>query len=72
MISKWLRLAALFLGLVSVLSACGQYQGWTRYECQEYENWKKPECNPPQCKAQGICTEDIYGGDPNEVTITTP
>lgn len=46
---------------LGALTSCGQYQGWTRYDCQLYENWKKPECNPPQCKVQGICTEDILG-----------
>ena len=62
---------ALATGLLLGLSGCGQYQGWTRYECQEFENWQKPECNPPQCKALGVCTEDIYGEDPNGFTATT-
>lgn len=52
---------ALVLGLLLGLSGCGQYQGWTRYECQLFENWEKAECNPPQCKVQGICTSDILG-----------
>lgn len=61
MILKWLRWAALALAMALGLSACGQYQGWTRYECQLFENWQNPECNPPQCKVQGICTSDIIG-----------
>jgi hypothetical protein len=48
---------------LGALTSCGQYQGWTRYECQLYENWKNPECNPPQCKVQGICTADIIGDE---------
>lgn len=68
MISKWLRLAALIVGSLSMLSACG-YQGYTRYECQEFENWQNPECNPPQCEAVGICTKDLFPeGHFNEVT----
>ena len=60
-VTRGLLRAALAMGLVLGLSGCGQYQGWTRYDCQLFENWEKPECNPPQCKAQGICTEDILG-----------
>jgi hypothetical protein len=45
---------------LSLLSGCGQYQGWVRYPCQEFENWEKPECNPPQCVATGTCTKDIF------------
>jgi hypothetical protein len=63
--------AALGLSLSLGLSSCA-YQGWTRYECQKFENWAKPECNPPQCKATGVCTEDIYGEDPNGFTSSTP
>jgi hypothetical protein len=48
-----------------LLSGCA-YQGWTRYECQKYENWDIAECNPPECKATGVCTEDIFGYDPRE------
>ncbi len=31
-----------------------------RYPCQEFSNWAKPECNPPECKAEGLCTEDLF------------
>lgn len=66
MILKCLRWIVLSLAMVIGLSACG-YQGWTRYECQLYENWQEPDCNPPQCKVQGICTQDIIGETtPNE------
>lgn len=57
--------AALAVGLMLGLSGCGQYQGWTRYECQLAENWDKAECNPPECHVQGICTEDILGDEIN-------
>jgi hypothetical protein len=63
-VTRKLLAAALATGFLLGLSSCG-YQGWTRYECQEFENWDAPECNPPQCKALGVCTEDIYGEDPN-------
>ena len=69
-VTRGLRLAALGLSLSLGLSSCA-YQGWTRYECQEFENWEKPECNPPQCKAAGVCTEDIYGKDPRAATAKT-
>jgi hypothetical protein len=66
-VTRKLQLTALGILLSLGLSACG-YQGWTRYECQEFENWQAPECNPPQCKALGVCTEDIFGEDPNGFT----
>ena len=65
--TRKLQWAALISGVLLGLSACG-YQGWTRYECQEFENWTKAECNPPQCKASGTCTEDIFGEDPSGFT----
>lgn len=68
-VTRKLLTAALATGLLLGLSSCG-YQGWTRYECQEFESWEKPECNPPRCKAQGICTEDIFGKDPREAKST--
>lgn len=69
--TRKLLAAVLVTGTLLGLSACG-YQGWVRYECQEFENWQKPECNPPQCKATGVCTEDIFGEDPSDVTGKTP
>ena len=68
--TRKLQWAALISGVLLGLSACS-YQGWTRYECQEFVNWKKPECNPPQCKASGTCTEDIFGEDPNDFKSKT-
>lgn len=56
---------------LGALTSCGQYQGWTRYDCQLYENWKNPECNPPQCKVQGICTADIIGEEASGTNTTT-
>jgi hypothetical protein len=56
-------IGAVILSLL--LSGCA-YQGWIRYDCQQFENWNAPECNPPQCKAEGVCTEDIFGYDPRE------
>jgi hypothetical protein len=64
---KLIRMA-LVSGLLLGLSGCGQYQGWTRYDCQLFENWEKPECNPPECKAQGVCTEDLLGDVLDEAT----
>jgi hypothetical protein len=56
---------------LGALTSCGQYQGWTRYDCQLYENWKNPECNPPQCTVQGICTKDIIGEEIIEDTTAS-
>ena len=61
--TRGLLRAALATGLLLGLSGCGQYQGWTRYECQLRENWDNKECNKPDCLVQGICTEDILGDD---------
>ena len=60
-VTRGLLRAALATGLLLGLSGCGQYQGWTRYECQLVENWDAKECNKPDCLVQGICTEDILG-----------
>jgi hypothetical protein len=46
-----------------LLSSCG-YQGGYRYPCQDPVNWGKKECVPPECKALGLCTNDILGFDP--------
>lgn len=51
--------------LVLPLSACG-FDGSYRYPCQDPENWKNAECNPPVCKAEGSCTVDLIGYDPEE------
>jgi hypothetical protein len=64
-VTRKLIWAALSFSLLAGLSGCGQYQGWTRYECQLSENWEKPECNPPQCHVQGVCTDDILGDEIN-------
>ena len=42
------------------LSSCG-YDGGYRYPCQDPENWENEECNPPICKVDGACTEDLLG-----------
>jgi hypothetical protein len=54
------------LGLL-LLSGCG-YQGGYRYPCQDPANWGAKECVPPECKALGLCTEDILGFDPTDST----
>ena len=64
-VTRKLIRAALSISILVGLSGCGQYQGWTRYECQLSENWEKPECNPPECYVQGICTKDILGEEIN-------
>jgi len=64
-VTRKLIRAALSISILVGLSGCGQYQGWTRYECQLSENWEKPECNPPECYVQGICTKDILGDEIN-------
>jgi len=64
-VTRKLIRAALSISILVGLSGCGQYQGWTRYECQLSENWEKPECNPPECYVQGICTRDILGEEIN-------
>ena len=45
------------------ISACG-YDGSYRYPCQDPENWENEECNPPICKVDGACTEDLLGFNP--------
>lgn len=50
-----------------LLSSCG-YQGGYRYKCQDPVNWGTKECVPPQCKALGLCTNDILGFDPTAPT----
>lgn len=52
--------------LVLGMSACG-YDGTYRYPCQDPENWSSEDCNPPVCKVDGACTEDLIGFDPFEV-----
>ena len=64
-VTRKLIRAALAISILVGLSGCGQYQGWTRYECQLAENWEKPECNPPDCYVQGVCTKDILGDEIN-------
>ena len=52
------------------LSGCG-YQGTYRYKCQDPVNWGAKECIPPECKALGLCTEDIFGYDPLDPNSNT-
>lgn len=61
---------AIVAGAILVLSGCG-YQGHYRYECQDPANWENEECNPPVCLVDGICTENLLGFNPKEVTDTT-
>jgi hypothetical protein len=46
-------------------SSCG-YDGHYRYVCQDPANWGAEECNPPICKADGACSKDLIGFDPEE------
>jgi hypothetical protein len=50
------------------ISACG-YDGGYRYPCQDPNNWESEECNPPICKVNGACTEDLLGFNPSLETI---
>jgi len=54
--------------MLIVVSACG-YDGGYRYPCQDPENWESEECNPPICKVDGACTEDLLGFNPISSTI---
>lgn len=51
-----------------LLAGCG-YDGHYRYSCQDPENWDAAECNPPICKVDGACSEDLIGFNPNEVPV---
>lgn len=51
---------------ILILAGCG-YDGGYRYPCQDPENWDATECNPPVCKVDGACTEDLLGFNPNEL-----
>lgn len=53
-----------------LLSGCG-WSGGYRYPCQDPVNWKAPECQPPICTADGWCTPDLLGFDPNTPVETT-
>lgn len=64
------RLAVLFVVALG-LASCG-YDGSYRYECQDPANWDDKHCNPPICKVEGACTEDLIGFDPNAPQEDTP
>lgn len=51
------------------LSSCG-YDGGYRYPCQDPDNWESEECNPPICKVNGACTEDLLGFNPMSDTTS--
>lgn len=53
------------------LSACG-YDGDYRYPCQDPENWENKECQPPICKVDGACTEDLLGFNPTLESLVNP
>lgn len=46
------------------LSGCG-WSGYYRYPCQDPVNWNATECKPPICTANGWCSPDLLGFDPN-------
>jgi hypothetical protein len=62
-VKRLFSVLCLSLGLLS----CG-YDGGYRYPCQDPENWENEECNPPICKVDGACTEDLLGYDPSSDT----
>jgi hypothetical protein len=53
------------------ISACG-YDGGYRYSCQDPNNWESKECNPPICKVNGACTEDLLGFNPTLESLVNP
>jgi len=53
-----------------LLSGCG-WSGYYRYPCQDPANWNATECKPPICTADGWCTPDLLGFDPNAPVETT-
>jgi hypothetical protein len=53
------------------VSACG-YDGGYRYPCQDPNNWESKECNPPICKVNGACTEDLLGFNPTLEDLVNP
>lgn len=58
------RAVSLLAPLALALASCG-YDGSYRYECQDPANWDDEYCNPPICKVEGACTEDLIGFDPD-------
>lgn len=56
------KLIVIALAAFALLS-CG-YDGGYRYPCQDPDNWESEECNPPICKVNGACTEDLLGFNP--------
>jgi hypothetical protein len=66
--TKRLSLALAFLFM---LASCG-YDGGYRYPCQDPENWENEECNPPICKVNGACTEDLLGFNPTLESLVNP
>ena len=52
------------------LSGCG-WSGYYRYPCQDPVNWNAEECKPPICTANGWCSPDLLGFDPNAPVETT-
>jgi hypothetical protein len=57
--------------MLIAVSACG-YDGGYRYPCQDPENWESEECNPPVCKVNGACTEDLLGFNPTLEDLVNP
>lgn len=57
--------------MLIAVSACG-YDGKYRYPCQDPENWGKTECEPPACKVDGACTEDLLGFNPTLESLVNP
>ena len=65
-----LTTALIALAAALMLTSCG-YQGGYRYHCQDPANWGSKECVPPECKATGMCTNDLLGFDPNDSNTGT-
>ena len=59
------------LAFLFMLASCG-YDGGYRYSCQDPENWENEECNPPICKVNGACTEDLLGFNPTLEDLVNP
>lgn len=63
-------ISSIIIATTLLLSGCG-WSGYYRYPCQDPKNWNATECKPPICTADGWCTPDLLGFDPNATVETT-
>jgi hypothetical protein len=54
-------LLVLIIGIViGFLSGCG-YDGYYRYPCQDPAKMEAVECQPPLCRYNDQCSQDLIG-----------